>query len=70
MMKTKIVFRHRWEKDKSSHVVWRLQRNFELGFWFKKNRALVKIGDGYLGYENHYMLGLNLLVCKLWLDIG
>ena len=69
------VFRHKFEKN--LELIDKMDWNkYELGFWFKKYRAIgrskegpVKIGkDSYL--TNCYMFGIKLLVCKFWIDIS
>jgi len=76
------VLRHRWEKDKSitNYEVFNMRKEFELGIWFKKNRAIglvVKDKDHKSKIDktfsksnlvNSYMLGLNLIVCKCWIN--
>jgi hypothetical protein len=60
------VFRHRWESTEDPFMF----KCWELGFWFKPSRMLgVK---GFTKPKHHlvnmYMLGINLLVCKAWVE--
>jgi hypothetical protein len=67
------VFRHRWEKGGDPYKDFKtatMFREWELGLWFKKNKMI-----GIKGFTkpnthlvNTYMLGINLLVCKAWVD--
>lgn len=73
-LKIKFVFRHRFEKYRtlSDRSEW---RNWELGVWFRKSRLVgtMKKGKGAFGSDNlvpEYMLGLNLLVIKLWVTVS
>ena len=80
-MKTKwfrarLVLRHRWEKRTESYESFRMKNNYELGLWLKTYKA-VGNAKGTLKFvfsdENSvrgYMFGLNLVVCKIWLDIS
>jgi hypothetical protein len=74
-LKIKFVFRHRYEKYRDlsdSHSMW---GKWELGFWFKRNLC---VGSKYKGKDMFskknqaydYMLGVNLLWFKLWVDVS
>lgn len=75
--KIRLVFRHRWEKGGiDNYTAFKMKSNFELGLWLKTYKA---VGDvkGTLKFifsdENSvrgYMFGINLIVCKLWVDIS
>lgn len=74
--KARFVFRHRWEKSTNSYDSFRMKNNYELGLWLKTYKA-VGNAKGTLKFifsdgnsVRGYMLGLNLIVCKMWLDIS
>jgi hypothetical protein len=70
------VFRHRFEKPDETIGKFRLHsefRKWELGIWFKANKAVgskdFKRPDKWKhNMVNTYMLGVNLLLCKAWVD--
>lgn len=73
--KIRFVFRHRWEK-KLEHYESLMKNNYELGLWLKTYKA-VGNAKGTLQFifsdgnsVRGYMLGLNLIVCKMWIDIS
>jgi len=76
------VLRHRWEKDKSitNWEVRQLRKNLQLGVWCKVEKA---VGPTRRGKTNDdtvkktfnktnlvrvYYVGLNLIVCKIWVS--
>jgi hypothetical protein len=67
------VFRHRWERKDDPYKDFQtisMFREWELGFWFKPSKMIgVK---GFTNPKHHlvnmYMLGINLLVCKAWVE--
>ena len=69
----KFVFRHRFEKgaDFIDKFEW---TTYALGIWFKKYKAIAKPKNGpaIIGQEatltNIYMFGVNLILCKFWID--
>jgi hypothetical protein len=74
------VLRHRWERNKGmdNYTVWKLRKEYELGIWVKPYLAVGK-PTGSLAVrkvfskDNHvrgYMIGLDLIVCKTWIDIS
>lgn len=71
----KFVFRHRFEKETNLYdrFEW---RSYELGIWYKKYKSLFKPKDGpaTIGQNskltNVYMFGVNLIICKFWIDIS
>jgi len=77
--KANFVLRHRWEKDSDSilnYEAHRMKTNFNLGIWLRTYRAVGK-AKGPISFifssKNHvrgYMLGLDLIVCKVWIDIS
>lgn len=69
----KFVFRHRWE---SSDLIDKFEWNtWSLGLWYKKYRVIKKPNHAQsillkrAKLVNQHMLGINLLVCKLWFTI-
>jgi hypothetical protein len=78
------VLRHRWEKNSksaiSNHTANDIRKNWQLGIWAKRYKAVGPRRDGADNVEtvkktlvssNHvncYMIGLNLIVCKVWVD--
>ena len=75
--KVNFVLRHRWEPGGlANYTAWRMKDNYELGIWLKTYEAVGK-ARGPISFvfssKNHvrgYMLGLNLIVCKMWIDIS
>lgn len=74
--KARFVFRHRWEKKSESYESFKMKNNYELGLWLKTYKA-VGNAKGTLQFifsdgnsVRGYMLGLNLIVCKMWTDIS
>ena len=74
--KARFIFRHRWEKSTNSYDSLRIKNNYELGLWLKTYKAVGNtkgtlkfiFSDG--NSAKGYMLGLNLIVCKMWVDIS
>jgi hypothetical protein len=74
------ILRHRWEKDKTDWETRQLRRNIQLGIWCKMEKAVGPTKKGKnnkdtirktFNKSNHvncYMIGLNLIVCKVWVD--
>jgi hypothetical protein len=71
-----LVFRHRFEKPDEVIGKFRYNHEFrewELGLWFRKAKMVAKKEfrdpnkwKNYL--VNSYMIGINLLLCKAWVD--
>jgi hypothetical protein len=76
------VLRHRWEEGDaiSNYTSNQIRNEWNLGIWAKKNRA---VGRKRIGKNNSdtikktfeggnivncYMIGLNLIVAKVWVD--
>jgi len=82
--RSKWVLRHRWKKDKSitNWETRQLRRNLQLGIWCKMGKAVGPTKKGKnnedtirktFNKSNHvncYMIGLNLIVCKVWVDFS
>jgi len=78
------VLRHRWEEGSDSilknYDANQLRKNWQLGIWFKRSKAVgpkrpgkdnsdtVKKTFGSDNLVNCYMIGLNLIVAKVWVD--
>jgi len=70
------VFRHRFEKPDEVIGKFRYRsefRKWELGIWFRANKMVsikhFKNPDNWKhNMVNTYMLGINLLLCKAWVD--
>lgn len=77
-----LVLRHRWESDQSisNYEIWRMRKEYKLGAWFKINKTVGTVKRGQDSQEtakktfvsdnlvNTYMIGLDLIVCKMWVD--
>ena len=73
------VLRHRWENngDIYNYTAWNFRKEYELGIWVKQYLALEKPNGEWVNRNisdpgNHlkgYTIGLNLIVCKMWVDI-
>ena len=68
------IFRHRFEKK---DIFTRLTewKDYKFGFWFKTYKSVGKpkgkpavIGKGG-SLSRGYMFGVDLIICKFWLDI-
>ena len=78
------VLRHRWEKGSNNtlrnYTANEIRRTFKLGIWAKRNKMVGSIKRGKNKKEtinqtfdvdntiNNYMIGLDLIVCKVWVD--
>jgi hypothetical protein len=72
----RFVFRHRWESRSEAWEALRMRSNYELGIWLKTYRAVGK-ARGPIAFVfsdknsvRGYMFGVNLIVCKFWIDIS
>lgn len=72
----RFVFRHRWESRSEAWEALRMGGNYELGIWLRTYRA-VGNARGPLSFVfsdknsvRGYMFGVNLIVCKFWIDIS
>lgn len=73
-LRIKFVFRHKFEKHRTMFDDPSF-RKYELGIWFKKNLCVGtnKKGKAAFSKDNlcpEYMIGINLLVAKLWLTVS
>jgi hypothetical protein len=75
--KVNFVLRHRWEEGGfSNYEAYRMKSNFKLGVWLKTYKAVGKAKGPIkviFSKDNHvrgYMIGIDLIVCKMWMDIS
>ena len=64
-----LVLRHRFEEKHPFNPTF---SRLELGMWFKKSKIVGKRNfktPAKWNYVNSYMLGINLLLCKTWIEI-
>ncbi len=71
------VLRHRWEEGGMENFEkFQMRNTFNLGIWVKTYEAVGKKKGSIkevFSKDNHvraYMIGLNLIVCKVWIDIS
>ena len=76
------VLRHRWEKGNgiSNYTSTQMKKEWNLGIWVKRNKVVGQVKKGKdrdttieetfneVNLVNNYMIGLNLIVCKVWVD--
>jgi hypothetical protein len=78
------VLRHRWEEGSDSiienYTANKIRTDLELGIWAKKYEVVGKVKVGKNRDQvikktfsddnlvNNYMIGLNLIVCKVWIN--
>ena len=76
------VLRHRWEKGNGidNYTATQMKKEWNLGVWVKKNKVVGQVKKGKdrdktieetfneVNLVNNYMIGLNLIVCKVWVD--
>jgi hypothetical protein len=78
------VLRHRWEEGSKSilenYDAHQIRKNWQLGIWFKQSKAVgrkragknnndsIKKTFGSDNLVNCYMIGLNLIIAKVWVD--
>jgi hypothetical protein len=72
------VLRHRWEKDSKSTLrnstANDIRKTLRLSIWAKRYEAVGR-GKGKAAFAkenlvNCYMVGLDLIVCKVWVDFS
>jgi uncharacterized membrane protein len=71
------VLRHRWEDgDYTDYELRQLKSTFKLGIWVKTYQAVGKrkgTSKEVFNKDNHvrvYMIGLDLIVCSVWMDFS
>jgi hypothetical protein len=78
------VLRHRWEKNSksalSNYTANQIRQTLKLSIWTKRNKVVGSVKRGKNKKEtinqtfgvdntiNNYMIGLDLIVCKVWVD--
>jgi hypothetical protein len=75
--KINFVFRHRWEKGGfTNYEAHQMKSNYNFGVWLKTYEAVGKAKGpikAVFSKKNHvrgYMIGIDLIVCKAWMDIS
>lgn len=72
--KLSLVFRHRW--GEYSYESFKMKRNYELGVWLKTYKAVgnTKCTLKFIFSDKNsvkgYIFGVNLIFCKIWIDIS
>lgn len=68
----KFIFRHKW--DKSSKQFDPMFKTYNLGLWVKPYKAIASNSNykknGKFNHVRGYMLGINLIIAKTWIDIS
>lgn len=78
------VLRHRWESGDTltNFTGSRMKNEWELGVWAKRYEAVGPVRKGKSkqdtikntftkkNHVNVYMIGINLIVCKMWVDFS
>lgn len=78
------VLRHRWEPNSDSMIenyqAHDIRKNWQLGIWAKRYQVVGRVRRGSdrdatikktfnsRNHVNTYMIGLNLIVAKVWVD--
>jgi hypothetical protein len=78
------VLRHRWEKNSksalSNYTANQIRKTLKLSIWAKRNKVVGSVKRGKNKKEtinqtfgvdntiNNYMIGLDLIVCNVWVD--
>lgn len=82
--KANFVLRHRWEDGDmiTNYTAARMKNEWELGIWAKRYEAVGPVRRGKskqdtikntFNNKNHvkcYMIGINLIICKMWVDFS
>ncbi len=69
-IKFTFVFRHKWDIKYNSEF-----RDYRIGLWFKRTRIVGsknfnKPKEWGNNLVNDYMIGLNLIICKMWVSFN
>lgn len=64
------VFRHKWD-NRNKQTYDSNFRDYRLGIWFKRSKIVGKKGfnkpkEWKNNIVNDYMIGINLIICKMW----
>lgn len=67
------VFRHKWDKNTLDEIKYNTE--YRLGLWFKKYKIVGaknfnKPKEWGKNLVNDYMIGIDLIVCKLWVSFN
>lgn len=71
----RFILRHRFEKKrKDDYQTWYSWKDWRLGFWFKKTKAVGKKNFKNPSTWNNnlvniYTFGIDVLIVKMWLDV-
>jgi len=73
-IKFTFVFRHKWD-DKNRTTYNSEFRDYRIGIWFRKSRIvgsknLNKPKEWGNNLVNDYMIGINLIICKMWVSFN
>ncbi len=65
-----LVFRHKWD-NKDEYKILSEFNDYRIGLWFKINKIVGKKefntpDEWSNNLVNNYMLGLDLIICKMW----
>lgn len=69
------VLRHRFEKNLDFTDKYLYWKDYKLGIWLKRYKTVSKPKNGpaVIGKDgtlsNNYMLGIDFIFCKFWIDI-
>jgi hypothetical protein len=68
----KVIFRHRWDGGLSRFDP--TFKSYRLGLWIKPYKAIASksnyMKDGKISHVHGYMIGLDLIIAKTWIDIS
>lgn len=70
------IFRHRWDEKIKLNGAWDgTFKKYELGIWFRRSdivssRNFGASNEWYKYLVGNYMFGINLLVCKFWVELN
>ena len=73
-IKFTFVFRHKW--DSKDEIRFNSEfRYYQLGLWFKRNKIVGsknfnKPKEWGNNLVNDYMIGVNLIICKVWVSFN
>lgn len=68
------VFRHKWDRGTKKNKINSEFKDYRIGFWFRKSKI---VGRKHFSNPkkwknnsvNSFMLGINLLICKVWVEL-
>jgi hypothetical protein len=66
------TFKHIWQKSKYSYAS---KYHYKLGVWAKRQKVVGRVIRGDVkntfsstNLVNHYMIGINLIICEMWVS--